>query len=86
MFLLPQILALRQFIARPSSWESMQEYMVKTVSRWLMGLTRLQSTIDCLLKSKFVGYTANFTENLYVIIDGADVFFHQKKFQFIVGC
>jgi hypothetical protein len=32
--------------------------------------------IDCLLKSKFVGYTANFTENLDVIIDGAHVFFH----------
>ncbi len=31
--------------------------------------------IDCLLKSKFVGYTANFTENSDVIIDGADVFF-----------
>jgi hypothetical protein len=34
--------------------------------------------IDCLLKSKFVGYTANFTENLDVIIDGAHVFFHNK--------
>jgi hypothetical protein len=53
--------------------------MVKTVSRWLIGLTRLQSTIDCLLKSKFVGYTANFTKNLDVIIDGADVFFHHKN-------
>jgi hypothetical protein len=31
--------------------------------------------IDCLLKSKFVGYTANFTKNSDVIIDGADVFF-----------
>jgi len=44
----------------------MQEYMVKMVSRWLMGLTRLQSMIDCLLKSKFVGYTANLTEYLDV--------------------
>jgi hypothetical protein len=31
--------------------------------------------IDCLLKSKFGGYTANFTKNSDVIIDGADVFF-----------
>jgi hypothetical protein len=31
--------------------------------------------IDCLLKSMFVGYTANFTKNSDVIIDGADVFF-----------
>ncbi len=31
--------------------------------------------IDCLLKSKFVGYSANFTINSDVIIDGADVFF-----------
>jgi hypothetical protein len=31
--------------------------------------------IDCLLKSKFVGYTANFTKNSDVSIDGADVFF-----------
>jgi hypothetical protein len=31
--------------------------------------------IDCLLKSKFVGHTANFTKNSDVIIDGADVFF-----------
>ena len=34
--------------------------------------------IDCLLKSKFVGYTANFTENSDVIIDGAHVFFHNE--------
>ena len=34
--------------------------------------------IDCLLKSKFVGYTANFTENSDTIIDGADVFFNMK--------
>jgi hypothetical protein len=68
--------------------------MVKMVSRWLMGLTRLLGThkitkydttfvfwmvIDCLLKSKFVGYTANFTENSDVIIDGADVFFQHKN-------
>jgi hypothetical protein len=31
--------------------------------------------IDCLLRSKFVGYTANFSENSDVIIDGANVFF-----------
>ena len=31
--------------------------------------------IDCLLRSKFVGYTANFTENSNVIIDGANLFF-----------
>jgi hypothetical protein len=30
--------------------------------------------IDCLLKSNFVGYTANFTKNSDVIIDRADVF------------
>jgi hypothetical protein len=35
--------------------------------------------IDCLLKSKFVGYTANFTENSDVIIDGADVFFQHEN-------
>ena len=35
--------------------------------------------IDCLLKSKFVGYTANFTENSDVIIDGADVFFQHEQ-------
>ena len=35
--------------------------------------------IDCLLKSKFVGYTANFTENSDAVIDGADVFFQHKK-------
>jgi hypothetical protein len=35
--------------------------------------------IDCLLKSKFVGYTANFTENSDVIIDGADVFFQHNN-------
>jgi hypothetical protein len=29
---------------------------------------------DCLLKSKFVSYTANFTKKSDVIIDGADVF------------
>ncbi len=34
--------------------------------------------IDCLLKSNLVGYNANFTENLDVIIDGAHVFFHNK--------
>jgi hypothetical protein len=34
--------------------------------------------IDCLLNSKFVGYTANFTENSDVIIDGADIFFQHK--------
>jgi hypothetical protein len=34
--------------------------------------------IDCLLKSKFVGYTANFTKNSDVIIDGAHVFFQNK--------
>ncbi len=33
---------------------------------------------DCLLRSKFVGYTANFTENSKVIIDGAEVFFNQE--------
>jgi hypothetical protein len=31
--------------------------------------------IDCLLRSKFVGYTANFTENSNIIIDGAIIFF-----------
>ena len=31
--------------------------------------------IDCLLRSKFVGYTANFSENSSVIIDGANLFF-----------
>ncbi len=30
--------------------------------------------VDCLLKYKFVGYIANFTQNSDVIIDGADVF------------
>jgi len=35
--------------------------------------------IDCLLKSKFVGYTANFTENSDTIIDGADVFFQHEN-------
>ena len=34
--------------------------------------------VDCLLRSKFVGYTANFTENSNVIIDGAVVFFKQE--------
>ncbi len=34
--------------------------------------------IDCLLKSKFVGYTANFTENSDVVIDGADVYFQHE--------
>jgi hypothetical protein len=34
--------------------------------------------IDCLLKSKFVGYTANFTESSDVINDGDHVFFHNK--------
>jgi hypothetical protein len=34
--------------------------------------------INCLLRSKFVGYTANFTENADVINAGADVFFKQK--------
>ncbi len=34
--------------------------------------------IDCLLKSKFVGYTANFTENSDVIFDGAAVIFSTK--------
>ncbi len=34
--------------------------------------------IDCLLKSKFVGYTANFTKNSDVIINGANVFFQNK--------
>jgi hypothetical protein len=33
---------------------------------------------DCLLKSKFVGYPVNFTENSDVIIDGAHVFFHNE--------
>ncbi len=40
---------------------------VMTIVFWMV--------IDCLLKSKFVGYTANFTKNSDVIIDGADVFF-----------
>jgi hypothetical protein len=35
--------------------------------------------IDCLLKSKFVGYTVNFTENSDVLIDGADVFFQHDN-------
>ena len=35
--------------------------------------------IACLLKSKFVGKTANFTENSDVIIDGADVFFQHDN-------
>ncbi len=35
--------------------------------------------IDCLLKSKFVGYIANFTKNSDVIIDGADVFFQHEN-------
>jgi hypothetical protein len=36
--------------------------------------------IDCLLKlkSKFVGYTANFTENSDVVIDGADAYFQHE--------
>jgi hypothetical protein len=34
--------------------------------------------IDCLLRSKFVGYTANFSENSKVIIDGAAVFFKHE--------
>jgi hypothetical protein len=33
--------------------------------------------IDCFLKSKFVGYTANFAKNSDVIIDGVDVFFQR---------
>jgi hypothetical protein len=37
---------------------------------WMVG--------DCLLRSKFVGYTANFTENFKVIIDGAVIFFNQE--------
>ncbi len=32
------------------------------------------TVIDCLLRSKFVGYTANFSENSDVILDGANVF------------
>jgi hypothetical protein len=35
--------------------------------------------IDCLLWSKFVGYTANFTENSDVIIDGAIIFLKHDK-------
>jgi hypothetical protein len=31
--------------------------------------------IDCLLWSKFVGYTANFSENSDIILNGANVFF-----------
>ena len=62
-------------------------YMVKMVLRWLMGhkITKYDMTfvfwmvIDCLLKSKFVGYTTNFTENSDVIIDGADVFFQHNN-------
>jgi hypothetical protein len=34
--------------------------------------------IDCLLNSKFVGYTANFIDNSDIIIDGADIFFQHK--------
>jgi hypothetical protein len=34
--------------------------------------------IDCLLRSKFVGYTANFTENSNLIIDGANIFLSMK--------
>jgi hypothetical protein len=34
--------------------------------------------IDCLLKSKFIGYTANFTKNSDVVIDGAHGFFQNK--------
>jgi hypothetical protein len=34
--------------------------------------------VNCLLRSKFVGYTANFTENSEVIIDGANVLFSQQ--------
>ena len=34
--------------------------------------------VDCLLRSKFVGYTANFTVNSEVIINGANVFFGQE--------
>jgi hypothetical protein len=34
--------------------------------------------VDCLLRSKFVGYTANFTENSEVIINGAEVFFSKE--------
>jgi hypothetical protein len=34
--------------------------------------------VDCWLRSKFVGYTANFTENSKVIIDGAEVFLKQE--------
>jgi len=35
--------------------------------------------IDYLLKSKFVGYTANFTENSDVVIDGANVYFQHEN-------
>ena len=52
---------------------------------WQMKLTRLlnmiglsysgwSSTIDNLLGSKFVGYTANFSENTVMIIEGAEIF------------
>ena len=34
--------------------------------------------IDCLLRSKFVGYTANFSENSDIILNGANVFFKCK--------
>jgi hypothetical protein len=33
--------------------------------------------IDCLLKSKFVGYTANFTKNSDVINAGGEIFFKE---------
>ncbi len=42
--------------------------------------------IDCLLRSKFVGYTANFTENSNVIIDGANLFFaHEASYSAMSG-
>jgi hypothetical protein len=34
--------------------------------------------VDRLVRSKFVGYTANFSENSGVILDGADVFSNMK--------
>jgi hypothetical protein len=35
--------------------------------------------IDCLLRSKFVGYTANFTENSDVINSGVEIFFEDSS-------
>jgi hypothetical protein len=35
--------------------------------------------IDCLLRSKFVGYTANFTENSDVINSGVEIFFEEDS-------